>query len=145
VFLVDEPTRGVDVGAKEEIYRVLRSQADRGAGVVCVSSELDEILENADRVLAVRNGAIVRDFGQSVPNMNTLLHSLFGHEPAHTRTRARAKSIPPQRGIEPEGGAMMRQLSSAASGGRTQPTPASTLIASLHCCCGSAWCSFWRS
>jgi len=82
VFLVDEPTRGVDVGAKQEIYGVLRSLADTGAAVIFVSSELEEILEHADRVLAVRSGAIVQDFGAIVPDSHTLLNALFGQEPA---------------------------------------------------------------
>jgi ABC-type sugar transport system ATPase subunit len=80
VFLVDEPTRGVDVGAKQEIYGVLKSMAARGAAVILVSSELDEVLEHADRVLAVRNGAIVQDFGLRTPDSHTLLRALFGQE-----------------------------------------------------------------
>jgi ribose transport system ATP-binding protein len=82
VFLVDEPTRGVDVGAKQEIYSVLRSLADAGAAVIFVSSELEEVLEHADRVLAVRNGAVVQDFEAIVPDSHTLLNTLFGQEPA---------------------------------------------------------------
>jgi len=59
VLLLDEPTRGVDVGARSEIYSLVRSLADRGVAVVVVSSEVEEVLGLADQVLVVREGAIV--------------------------------------------------------------------------------------
>jgi ribose transport system ATP-binding protein len=62
VFLCDEPTRGIDVGAKAEIYRLLRMLADDGVGIVLASSELPEILGLADRVLVMRDGRMVREF-----------------------------------------------------------------------------------
>jgi ribose transport system ATP-binding protein len=57
VFL-DEPTRGVDVGAKAEIHRILRDLARSGVGVVVISSELPELIGLCDRVLVVREGRI---------------------------------------------------------------------------------------
>jgi ribose transport system ATP-binding protein len=62
IFLLDEPTQGVDVGAKEEIYRLIREIAAAGKGVLVVSSDLEEVLAIADRVLAVRQGRIVGRF-----------------------------------------------------------------------------------
>ncbi|MGA2129154.1 MAG: sugar ABC transporter ATP-binding protein [Xanthobacteraceae bacterium] len=62
VFLLDEPTQGVDVGAKEEIYRIIRDVAASGKGVLVVSSDLEEVLQIADRVLAIRQGRIVEEF-----------------------------------------------------------------------------------
>src|SRR4051794_38767397 len=59
VLLLDEPTRGVDVGARSEIYALIRSLADRGVAVVVVSSEVEEVLGLADQVLVVREGQIV--------------------------------------------------------------------------------------
>jgi ribose transport system ATP-binding protein len=61
VLLLDEPTRGVDVGARSEIYQLIRSLADRGVGVVVVSSEIEEVLGLADRVLVVREGEVVHE------------------------------------------------------------------------------------
>jgi ribose transport system ATP-binding protein len=61
VLLFDEPTRGVDVGARTEIYNLIRSLADNGVGIVVVSSEVEEVLGLADRVLVVREGAVVHD------------------------------------------------------------------------------------
>jgi ribose transport system ATP-binding protein len=58
VLLVDEPTRGVDVGAKREIWQLLADLAARGVAIVMVSSELPEILAISDRVLVMREGRI---------------------------------------------------------------------------------------
>ena len=58
VLLLDEPTRGVDVGARAEIYRILDELAKQGLAVLFVSSELEEVLALADRVLVLRDGAV---------------------------------------------------------------------------------------
>jgi ribose transport system ATP-binding protein len=62
IFLLDEPTQGVDVGAKEEIYQLIRGIAAAGKAVLVVSSDLEEVIEIADRVLAMRQGRIVGEF-----------------------------------------------------------------------------------
>ncbi|MGA8257369.1 MAG: sugar ABC transporter ATP-binding protein [Nocardioides sp.] len=61
VLLLDEPTRGVDVGARSEIYTLVRSLADSGVAVVVVSSEVEEVLGLADRVLVIREGRVVHE------------------------------------------------------------------------------------
>ncbi|MEU4364762.1 sugar ABC transporter ATP-binding protein [Promicromonospora sp. NPDC023987] len=61
VLLLDEPTRGVDVGARAEIYNLIRRLADDGAAVVVVSSEIPEVLGLADRVLVISDGRAVHD------------------------------------------------------------------------------------
>jgi ribose transport system ATP-binding protein len=58
VILMDEPTRGIDVGAKTEIHRLLRELALSGIGIVVISSEMPELLGLCDRVLVVREGRI---------------------------------------------------------------------------------------
>lgn len=58
VYIFDEPTRGIDIGAKYEIYVLLTMLADEGKGVIFISSELPEILGISDRVMVVRNGEI---------------------------------------------------------------------------------------
>jgi ribose transport system ATP-binding protein len=58
IIFLDEPTRGVDVGAKAEIHRILRDLARNGVGIVVVSSELPELIGLCDRVLVVREGLI---------------------------------------------------------------------------------------
>jgi ribose transport system ATP-binding protein len=58
ILLIDEPTRGVDVGAKREIHQAIRDLADRGVAIVMVSSELPEVLALSDRILVMREGRI---------------------------------------------------------------------------------------
>jgi ABC-type sugar transport system ATPase subunit len=69
VFLFDEPTRGVDVGAKAEIYALMLTLLARGAAIVMVSSELPEVLGMSHRVLVIRGGTIVAEFahGEASP------------------------------------------------------------------------------
>jgi ribose transport system ATP-binding protein len=61
VFLLDEPTRGVDVAARSEIYRAVNGLAERGAAVVMVSSDLPELLGMADRILVMRRGRLAAE------------------------------------------------------------------------------------
>ena len=56
MLILDEPTRGVDVGAKSEIYRIIDDLAKGGAGVLVISSELAEVVGIADRVIVMREG-----------------------------------------------------------------------------------------
>jgi len=58
VLLLDEPTKGVDVGAKFEIHNIIRRQAAQGMGCLMVSSDLPEVLALADRILVMREGRI---------------------------------------------------------------------------------------
>jgi ribose transport system ATP-binding protein len=62
VFLFDEPTRGIDIGAKTEIYALMKTLLENGAAIVMVSSELPEVLGMSHRILAIRDGRIVREF-----------------------------------------------------------------------------------
>ena len=61
LLLLDEPTRGVDVGARAELYALVRRLADTGSGILLVSSEVPEVLGLADRVLVVRDGRVVSE------------------------------------------------------------------------------------
>jgi ABC-type sugar transport system ATPase subunit len=58
VLIIDEPTRGVDVGAKAELHRRIRLLADEGRAVLLISSELPEVLALADRVVVMREGRV---------------------------------------------------------------------------------------
>jgi ribose transport system ATP-binding protein len=61
LLLLDEPTRGVDVGARAELYQVIRALAADGVGVLLVSSEVPEVLGLADRVLVMREGHLIHE------------------------------------------------------------------------------------
>ena len=61
IFIFDEPTRGIDVGAKAEIYQLMRGLANAGAAILMISSELPELLRMSDRILVMRAGSIVAE------------------------------------------------------------------------------------
>lgn len=75
VLIVDEPTRGVDVGAKAEIYAILRKLADDGKCVIVISSELPEIRAVSDRILVAREGRIVAELPAGVSEEEILRHA----------------------------------------------------------------------
>ena len=61
LLILDEPTRGIDVGAKAEIQRIIKQLAEDGLGVLMISSELEEIIEGSDRVFVLREGRSVAE------------------------------------------------------------------------------------
>ncbi|GAC1607704.1 MAG: L-arabinose ABC transporter ATP-binding protein AraG [Aquirhabdus sp.] len=73
VLILDEPTRGIDVGAKNEIYRIIREVAERGCCVIVVSSELPEVLGITDRVIVMREGRISGQLERAQANESALL------------------------------------------------------------------------
>jgi ribose transport system ATP-binding protein len=76
VFLLDEPTRGVDVAARSEIYRAINKLAEAGAAVVMVSSDLPELLGMADRILVMRRGRMVAELdGRQTTQEEVLRHA----------------------------------------------------------------------
>ena len=58
MLILDEPTRGVDIGAKKEIYNIINDLAKKGVAIIMVSSELPEVLGMSDRVMVVREGEV---------------------------------------------------------------------------------------
>ncbi|CAG7611984.1 sugar ABC transporter ATP-binding protein [Leucobacter soli] len=77
LLIVDEPTRGVDIGAKSAIYDILRELASRGIAILVVSSELDEVLELSHRVLVMARGRIVAEYDHHEANKDLLLTAAF--------------------------------------------------------------------
>src|SRR5690349_4418295 len=65
ILIMDEPTRGIDVGAKSEIHALMSALAGRGLGILLSSSELPEVLGMSDRVLVMKNGALVAEFDRA--------------------------------------------------------------------------------
>lgn len=78
LLLLDEPTRGVDVGAKFDIYSIVRSMAAQGLGVVLVSSDLPELIGMADRIAVMRDGAITDIVAAKGLNEERLLNLCYG-------------------------------------------------------------------
>lgn len=82
LFIMDEPTRGVDVGAKYEIYSIMGDLAAGGNSVLFISSELDELMGMCDRMLVMSRGEITGDFAKRDFNKSSVLHAAFGEEMA---------------------------------------------------------------
>jgi ABC-type sugar transport system ATPase subunit len=78
VLLADEPTRGVDVGAKRAIYELIHGLAARGLGVLLISSELEEVIGLSHRVLALRAGRIVAELAGHEASEEAVMRAVFG-------------------------------------------------------------------
>ncbi|MGH6990818.1 MAG: sugar ABC transporter ATP-binding protein, partial [Stellaceae bacterium] len=78
VLLADEPTRGIDVGAKRAIYELIHRLARQGLGVLLISSEIEEVLGLAHRILVIRNGRIAAEFPGDTANEATVMRAAFG-------------------------------------------------------------------
>ena len=74
----DEPTRGVDVGAKAEIYALLNELVESGMGVVLISSELPELLALSDRIYVMHRGRIVAQFGRDEATQERIMSAAMG-------------------------------------------------------------------
>lgn len=77
-IILDEPTRGVDVGAKVEIYKNINDLAAQGIAVIIISSEMEEIIGMCDRVLVMRQGKIVGELEKAEITENNLIHFAMG-------------------------------------------------------------------
>jgi erythritol transport system ATP-binding protein len=85
VLLLDEPTRGIDVGAKSEIFQIASRLASEGYGIVFVSSELKEVLAMSDRILVLSKGEVVAEFeGDRATEKELVDASAVGHGPTAT-------------------------------------------------------------
>ena len=78
IFIFDEPTRGVDVGAKVEIYNLMNKLTAEGAGIIMISSELPELLGMSDRILVMRGGRITGTFDSVATTQEQVLAAAFG-------------------------------------------------------------------
>jgi ABC-type sugar transport system ATPase subunit len=70
---MDEPTRGIDIEAKGQVYDLVRSLAAQGIGVVFVSSEIDEVLEVSDRILVLNRGRVAAEVRSSQATLENVL------------------------------------------------------------------------
>ena len=81
LLIMDEPTRGVDVGAKAEIHRLMsRLAAEEGLAILMISSELPEILGMSDRILVMREGHLVGEFSREEATQEVIAHAMMSEE-----------------------------------------------------------------
>ena len=73
IFLMNEPTRGIDVGAKVDIYQMMENLCEAGAGIIMISSELPEMLSMADRIIVIAKGQITAEFSRQEATQEKLL------------------------------------------------------------------------
>ena len=78
VFLLDEPTRGVDVGAKQEIYALIRRWVAEGAAVILITSELQELIGLSDRILVMHRGRITAELNREEASQEAILRAAMG-------------------------------------------------------------------
>ncbi|WP_010493941.1 sugar ABC transporter ATP-binding protein [Paenibacillus elgii] len=78
VFILDEPTRGVDIGAKKEIYDLMNQLISRGVAILMISSELPEVLGMSDRILVMHEGRIAGEFARGEATQEKIMHCATG-------------------------------------------------------------------
>jgi ribose transport system ATP-binding protein len=81
IFIFDEPTRGIDVGSKQEIYRLMTELLNEGKAIIMVSSDMPEVISMSDRVMVMKDGRIVGELdGENVTEENVLELSIGGRK-----------------------------------------------------------------
>ena len=82
IFIMDEPTRGIDVGSKSEIYQIMADLATKGVGIIMISSELPEVLGMSDRIMVMRQGTIVKELSRAEASEEAIMKYAVGSEAA---------------------------------------------------------------
>lgn len=88
IFIFDEPTRGIDVGAKVEVYKLINKLVANGAGVIIVCSEMDEAMGMSDRILVMHEGRVSGEFSQEEATQEKIMFAASGIEEAATAALA---------------------------------------------------------
>jgi ribose transport system ATP-binding protein len=88
IFILDEPTRGIDIGSKSEIYQIMDELTKQGVGIIMISSELPEILGMSDRIMVMREGAIVKELSRAEASEESVMNYAVGSEAAAALSHA---------------------------------------------------------
>ena len=83
LLVLHGPTVGVDVGSKDTIYKAIQALAERGLGVILISDDLPELLQNADRILVMRDGVVQQEFSADIAQEEDLYRAMLGTEKGH--------------------------------------------------------------
>ena len=84
ILIFDEPTRGIDVGAKQEIYSLMASLAEQGKSIIMISSEMPELIGMSDRMLVMNNGKIVGELSKEEVTQERILEMASAEEAGQT-------------------------------------------------------------
>jgi rhamnose transport system ATP-binding protein len=83
ILILDEPTRGIDIGTKAEVHRIISRLAGQGLAILLISSELPEVLAMADRVLVMHEGRLTGEFSHEEADQERIMHAATGQEAEH--------------------------------------------------------------
>jgi rhamnose transport system ATP-binding protein len=93
VLILDEPTQGIDVGAKAEIHALMGELAEQGVAILMISSELPEILGMSDRIVVLREGTIAGTLNREEATQEAIMSLAVGHKEAHKAQKRNAGSF----------------------------------------------------
>jgi len=85
VLILDEPTRGIDIGAKAEVHRLISQLASEGMAIIMISSELPEVLAMSDRILVMHEGRITGSFDRNEANQERVMYAAMGQGQGQVR------------------------------------------------------------
>lgn len=86
ILILDEPTQGIDVGAKAEIHELIEDLVTSGIAIILISSELPELIAMSDRILVMRKGKIVAELDSHSATKENIIHHAAGSEEVQTET-----------------------------------------------------------
>lgn len=118
VLLLDEPTRGIDVGAKAEVQGLIDELADEGLGVLLISSDMEELIEGSDRVVVLKDGAVIAELTGDDVTQDRLMHAIA----AAPESDAELKTV------APDAAAIVAPAESAAPDSGPDPGPAAVPV-----------------
>jgi rhamnose transport system ATP-binding protein len=97
LLILDEPTRGIDVGAKAEVHQIIGELAAQGLGIILISSDLPEVLAMSDRILVMREGRQMGIFSRAEANQETVMTAAMGQKSGDGRWGMGDGTIPTPR------------------------------------------------
>ena len=90
VLILDEPTRGIDIGAKVEVHRTISELAASGLGIILISSDLPEVLAMSDRIVVLHEGRVTAEIARDAATEETVMYAATGQQDASGRRSGRA-------------------------------------------------------
>ena len=92
ILLLDEPSRGIDIGAKTEVFDIIHEYAEKGLSIIVISSELKEIMAIADRIVVLSNGIVTGTLSdEDITEDNLVLASYAGHHTTSTSKESKGE------------------------------------------------------